>query len=110
MDHITCSRRAVRDRLHHPHRLAVGAGWEYGFTPNWSGRVEYRYTDFDTFRNNSTVSFPGFSYEHDPVFHTVRAGVSLSLRRPGGREVLICPTQSNQQLKAPASSGAFVVG
>ncbi|MHC4047729.1 outer membrane beta-barrel protein [Bradyrhizobium sp. 23AC] len=54
----------------------VGAGWEYGFTPNWSTRVEYRYTDFGTFRNNSTVSFPGFSYEHDPVFHTVRAGVS----------------------------------
>ncbi|MBB4366906.1 hypothetical protein GGD66_008011 [Bradyrhizobium sp. CIR48] len=80
MDHITCSRRAVRDRLHHPHRLAVGAGC--CFTPNWSGRVEYRYTDFGNFRNNSTVSFPGLSYEHDPVFYTVRAGVSYRFGGP----------------------------
>lgn len=60
----------------------VGAGWEYGFTPNWSARLEYRYTDFGTFRNNSTVSFPGFSYEHDPVFHTVRAGISYRFGGP----------------------------
>lgn len=60
----------------------VGAGWEYGFTPNWSARVEYRYTDFGNFRNASTVAFPGFSYEHDPVFHTVRAGVSYRFGGP----------------------------
>ncbi|BBO04160.1 MULTISPECIES: outer membrane protein [Bradyrhizobium] len=60
----------------------VGAGWEYGFTPNWSARLEYRYTDFGTFRNNSTVAFPGFSYEHDPVLHTVRAGVSYRFGGP----------------------------
>ena len=60
----------------------VGAGWEYGFTPNWSARLEYRYTDFGTFRNNSTFSFPGFSYEHDPVFHTVRAGISYRFGGP----------------------------
>ena len=24
----------------------VGAGWEYGFTPNWSARLEYRYYRF----------------------------------------------------------------
>lgn len=60
----------------------VGAGWEYGFTPNWSARVEYRYTDFGSFRNNSTVAFPAFSYEHDPVFHTVRAGVSYRFGGP----------------------------
>jgi outer membrane immunogenic protein len=60
----------------------LGAGWEYGFTPNWSARLEYRYTDFGTFRNNSTVSFPGFSYAHDPVFHTVRAGISYRFGGP----------------------------
>ncbi|KYG97656.1 outer membrane protein [Bradyrhizobium sp. DOA1] len=60
----------------------VGAGWEYGFTPNWSARVEYRYTDFGNFRNTSVVAFPGFSYEHDPVFHTVRAGVSYRFGGP----------------------------
>ncbi|MEH2533990.1 outer membrane immunogenic protein [Bradyrhizobium sp. AZCC 1588] len=60
----------------------VGAGWEYGFTPNWSARLEYRYTDFGTFRNASVFSFPGFSYEHDPVFHTVRGGISYRFGGP----------------------------
>jgi outer membrane immunogenic protein len=60
----------------------VGAGWEYGFTPNWSARIEYRYTDFGSFRNASTFSFPGFSYEHDPVFHTVRGGISYRFGGP----------------------------
>jgi outer membrane immunogenic protein len=60
----------------------VGAGWEYGFTPNWSARLEYRYTDFGTFRNASTFAFPGFSYEHDPVFHTVRGGISYRFGGP----------------------------
>jgi outer membrane immunogenic protein len=60
----------------------VGAGWEYGFTPNWSARLEYRYTDFGNFRYDSTFSFPGFTYEHDPVFHTVRAGISYRFGGP----------------------------
>jgi outer membrane immunogenic protein len=60
----------------------VGAGWEYGFTPNWSARIEYRYTDFGTFSHNSIFSFPGFTYEHDPVFHTVRGGISYRFGGP----------------------------
>jgi outer membrane immunogenic protein len=60
----------------------VGAGWEYGFTPNWSARLEYRYTDFGSFRNASIFSFPGLSYEHDPVFHTVRGGISYRFGGP----------------------------
>ena len=60
----------------------VGAGWEYGFTPNWSARLEYRYTDFGTYRNNSLVAFPGFTYEDHPAYHTVRGGISYRFGGP----------------------------
>ncbi len=60
----------------------VGAGWEYGFTPNWSARLEYRYTDFGSYRERSLVSFPGFTYEDHPVYHTVRAGISYRFGGP----------------------------
>lgn len=60
----------------------VGAGWEYGFTPNWSARLEYRYTDFGSFRDRSTFSFPGFTYEDHPVYHTVRGGISYRFGGP----------------------------
>jgi outer membrane immunogenic protein len=33
----------------------VGAGVEYAFTPNWVGRVEYRYYDFGNYNLNSTT-------------------------------------------------------
>ncbi|MGY2907104.1 outer membrane protein [Bradyrhizobium sp. URHC0002] len=60
----------------------VGAGWEYGFAPNWSARVEYRYTDFGSYRDRSTFSFPGFTYEDHPVYQTVRAGISYRFGGP----------------------------
>jgi len=55
----------------------VGAGIEYGFTPNWSAKIEYNYMDF----GSETFSFA------DPVFgptlinidqqvHVVKAGVN----------------------------------
>jgi outer membrane immunogenic protein len=47
----------------------VGAGWEYGFTPNWSARLEYRYTDFGSYSDRSTFSFPGFTYRPSRVSH-----------------------------------------
>ena len=88
----------------------VGAGWEYGFTPNWSARLEYRYTDFGSYRDRSTFSFPGFTYEDHPRVSHGTCRYQLSLRRPGRRQVLqvlIWLPDSPQQLKAPASSGAF---
>jgi outer membrane immunogenic protein len=60
----------------------VGAGWEYGFTPNWSARLEYRYTDFGSYSDRSTFSFPGFTYEDHPVYHTVRGGISYRFGGP----------------------------
>jgi len=54
----------------------VGAGVEYAFTDNMTARLEYRYTDYGSVSNLSTVAFPGLTYDHDPQFHAVRLGVS----------------------------------
>ena len=54
----------------------AGAGFEYALSPNWSTRLEYRYTDFGQLTEASAVAAPGLSYRHDPNFHTVRLGVS----------------------------------
>jgi outer membrane immunogenic protein len=54
----------------------VGAGAEWAISPAWSTRLEYRYTDFGNFTDVSAVAAPGFSYQHNPTFHTVRLGVS----------------------------------
>ncbi len=54
----------------------LGAGVEYAFTNNLTARVEYRYTQFDNYRNTSTFLSPGDSAEQEPEFHTVRVGLS----------------------------------
>lgn len=54
----------------------VGAGVEYAFSPNWSTRLEYRYTDFGSLTHASLVAAPGFSYRNHADFHTIRAGVT----------------------------------
>ena len=53
-----------------------GAGVEYAISKNLTARVEYRYTQFEGFRNTSTLIAPGTAAEQEPDFHTVRAGVS----------------------------------
>jgi outer membrane immunogenic protein len=54
----------------------VGAGVEYAFSPSWSTRLEYRYTDFGDLTHASLVAAPGFSYRNRADFHTIRAGVT----------------------------------
>ena len=54
----------------------LGAGVEYAFTPNWTARLEYRYSDYGRLSNASAVAFPGFTYTHNPRSHAVRVGVS----------------------------------
>lgn len=51
----------------------AGAGVEYGFASNWSARLEYRYTDYGTLTNNSTLF--GFQ-DHKITENTVRGGIS----------------------------------
>lgn len=39
---------------------AAGAGLEYGFTPNWTGRMEYLYTDLGNKSYNGSPTKEGF--------------------------------------------------
>jgi outer membrane immunogenic protein len=57
----------------------VGAGLEYGFTPNWSAKIEYNFMDF----GNDTVgfTFPGvggplLNLDIDQQVHVVKAGIN----------------------------------
>lgn len=56
----------------------AGAGIEYAFQPNWTARLEYRYTELDSAGFNPTVgtSVVGSSFRDDPSFHAVRVGIS----------------------------------
>lgn len=53
----------------------VGGGVEYAFTPNWAGRLEYRYYGYDRVTNGLVNAPSHFSSEY-PVASTVRIGVS----------------------------------
>ena len=50
----------------------LGAGFEYGFTPNWSAKIEYNYLDFGTER----VATGGLVVDTDLTTHIVKAGVN----------------------------------
>ncbi|WP_448955302.1 outer membrane protein [Labrys neptuniae] len=50
----------------------AGAGVEYAFTDNLSGRIEYQYVNFGSY----TVRGAGISTKASPDFHAIRVGVS----------------------------------
>ncbi|WPO39451.1 outer membrane protein [Tardiphaga sp. 42S5] len=52
----------------------VGAGLEYLFTQNWSGKVEYQYYDFGKTTFTTPVALAGVSSRNDE--HTVKAGLN----------------------------------
>ena len=55
----------------------IGAGVEWALWQNWSARVEYRYTDFDSFSRPTTVLPIATTINVDDLnFHTIRFGVS----------------------------------
>ncbi len=58
----------------------VGAGVEHMFTPNWTARAEYRYTDLGS---TTFSSVPLNTQDRaDITFHAVRAGVSYKFGGP----------------------------
>ena len=54
----------------------VGAGWEYMFAPNYSMRVEYRYTDYGTSTGPLPPTFPAVNMSVRNTTNTVRVGLS----------------------------------
>ena len=57
----------------------VGAGLEYGFTPNWSFKVEYNYMDFGGDAFNLVIPGTGVIFtvaDIDQQLHVVKAGVN----------------------------------
>jgi outer membrane immunogenic protein len=50
----------------------IGAGLEYGFTPNWSAKLEYNYLDFGTER----VATGGLIVDTRLDTHIVKAGIN----------------------------------
>jgi outer membrane immunogenic protein len=69
---------------------AAGAGVEYAFTPNWSVKVEYLFTDLG--RNNRTFLAPGvfsgFVFNNREQNHIVRAGLNYRFGWAGPASVL----------------------
>jgi outer membrane immunogenic protein len=69
---------------------AAGAGVEYAFTPNWSVKAEYLFTDLG--RNNRTFlapgGFSGFGLNNREQNHIVRAGVNYRFGWAGPASVL----------------------
>jgi outer membrane immunogenic protein len=51
----------------------VGVGLEYGFTPNWSAKIEYNFNQFDDVARNI---FAGTGLENDVEFHVVKFGIN----------------------------------
>lgn len=70
----------------------AGAGVEHAFTPNWSVKLEYLYTDLGSvdyssaYLPGSTFAPPGFNYREritqDLTFHTVRVGLNYKWGGP----------------------------
>jgi outer membrane immunogenic protein len=59
----------------------VGAGLEYGFTPNWSARIEYNYLDLGTETVRFVTTAGGsFLREVDQNIHAVKLGINFRLR------------------------------
>jgi outer membrane immunogenic protein len=54
----------------------VGAGLEYGFTPNWSAKIEYNFMSFDLDSTNFNIGGVDRRFDHDLDVHVVKAGIN----------------------------------
>jgi outer membrane immunogenic protein len=50
---------------------SVGGGAEFALDRNWSARLDYQYTDFDS----ETISYPGGKQTYDPDSNTFRSSI-----------------------------------
>jgi outer membrane immunogenic protein len=58
--------------------VAAGAGWEYMFLPDWSGKIEYLHLDFGTLTGGGVLEVQRVDVAHTTTFtaDVVRAGVN----------------------------------
>lgn len=54
----------------------VGGGVDYAIDENLIAGVEYRYTEFEEFRNVSMRAFPGITGSQEPTLQSIRASLS----------------------------------
>ena len=54
----------------------LGGGFEHAFTPKWTVRFEYRYTDFGRITDSTITTDPGWLEHNDLTDHTVRVGIA----------------------------------
>ena len=54
----------------------AGFGGEYALDAHWTGRLEYRYTNYASVSIKSLVVFPGFTATHGLSDQTVRAAMT----------------------------------
>ena len=65
--------------------FTVGGGLEYAFDGNWRGRLEYRYTDYGKFTDNTTSAgsfWDGYANHHTIRENTVRIGLTYAFGAP----------------------------
>ena len=68
----------------------VGGGIEYAFNANWTGRVEYRYSQFGTFKDTAqtTLAPAGAGYySHSVSESAVRVGIAYKFGAPASAVV-----------------------
>lgn len=58
----------------------IGGGVEYMFAPNWSGKVEYMYADYEK-QNYLTDVIPG-GFGIGMAFHSIKAGINYHFGGP----------------------------
>jgi outer membrane immunogenic protein len=63
----------------------VGVGLEYGFTPNWSAKIEYNFMSFDLDDHRFTFGGLNSRFDNDLDVHVVKAGINY---RFGGKAPL----------------------
>jgi outer membrane immunogenic protein len=59
-----------------PDGWTLGVGWEYEFAPNWTGRVEYRHSDFGVVNGALVPSFPTVNMSVRNAIDAVRFGLT----------------------------------
>jgi outer membrane immunogenic protein len=61
----------------------VGVGLEYGFTPNWSAKIEYNFNRFDDVGNN-ILTCAACGIHTDVDIHVVKGGINYRFGNFGG--------------------------